>query len=352
MAAINVYAPYGADTESNGLAIIHPISGTINTEENGTYDAEFTVAADPFGKYRYIREGAIVKIPLRYHGERRTQLFRIYSVDSTMDQSGSNRIKAKARHIFYDLTNSLLIDRRPTNLTGAEALRWILGGAYHNSAAGFSGSSDIVKPRTAYYQHLNITNALLGAENAFVNVWGGELYRDNYYFSINERMEGSRDTGVIRYAHNLKSISFVVDNSKCITWLVAEDNFGNRVEIGNEDVPSQEHPLHRYAYQEFRYDAEDPERLRADAQAYFNSHSEPDVSVKAAIADLDGTEQYKDFAALSNFEVGDRVIIYHSDLGISYKNLKIIGKKYDFVNEETTSIEIGSFRDAIFRESA
>ncbi len=349
MAAVHVYAAR-ADTESNGLAIIRPISGTVRMEKNSVYDAEFTAPVDAHGKSEFLQTAALVKIPVRYHGEITKQLFRIYDTDRSED-ANSSTVKVKARHIFYDLTASMLEDCRPTQLSGADALAWILNGAYRGAVTAFSYSSDISISETAYYQWKNITEALLGAQNAFVRVWGGSLYRDNYYFSINRTMEHSRSTGVIRYAYNMESISFKKNDSKCITYLVAEDNFGNRTELSRPDVPSQEFPRHKYGRVSFQYDEENLAVFKADAEAYFSVNSEPAVNIRVKTADLHDMELYQDFLELSDgYEVGDRVIIYHAELGISYKNLEIIAKTYDFVNDSTVSIEIGSFRDALIRE--
>ena len=352
MAAVHIYAAYGADTESNGLAIIHPISGTVRMEKNSVYDAEFTTDADIHGKFRYVQIGALAKIPVRYHGRITKQLFRIYDTDNGTEASGRSTVKAKAKHIFYDLTASMLTDCRPTQLAGADAIAWMLNGVHGGAVTAYTFASDIERMSTAYYQNVNLVAALLGADNAFVTRWGGALYRDNYYFSLHEEMEGCMSTGVIRYGYNMQSISFKINDSKCITDLIAEDNFGNTVEIHNPDVPSQRFPLHRYGYTKFQYDEEDVEQLRTDAQAYFDKYAEPTVSIKVKIADLHDVELYKDFINLAAYEVGDRVVIYHSELGISYKNLEIIAKTYDFVNDITTSTEIGSFRDAIIRETA
>lgn len=350
MTAVHVYAAYNADTNGNGLAVIRPTEGSVHMEKNGVYDAEFTVPVDEHGKSEYLQTAALVKIPVRYHGGITMQLFRIYDTDRTEEQEGA-AVKVKARHIFYDLTASMLKDCRPTMLDGNEALAWIMNGAYRGANNAFTYSSDISIRKTAYYQWKNITEALLGSDHAFVNVWGGSLYRNNYYFSINKEMEHSRNTGVIRYAYNMESISFKQNDAKCITYLIAEDNFGNKKELIHPDVPSRTFPHHRYGYKKFSYETENAALFEADAAAYLKAYSEPAVNIRIKPADLHDTDMYCDFLALSDgYEVGDRVIIYHAGFGISYKNLEIIAKTYDFVNDTTASIEIGSFRDALIRE--
>ena len=87
-----------------------------------------------------------------------------------------------ARHIWYDLLANFVEDARPTLMNGQGAIDWILGKTHeeHN----FIGVSDISDISTAYYQNMSPVLAFLGADNAFITRWGGELYRDNFNFSI------------------------------------------------------------------------------------------------------------------------------------------------------------------------
>ena len=222
-------------------------------------------------------------------------------------------------------------------------------GGYVDNDVKFSCSSDISTLSTAYYENQSVVSALLGSDNAFVNRWGGCLYRDNFYFSINKDMEYRRETGVIRYKSNMIEIEFSVDYSECITYLVAVDNFGNRKTVKNSAVPSKQFPHHKYKFVKFRYDVEDVEQFGADAQAYYENYANGAVNIKVKFANIYGNELYEDYLQLADYEVGDRVIVYHADLDINYGNLEIIAKTYDVVNETAVDIEIGTFKNAISR---
>ncbi len=84
-------------------------------------------------------------------------------------------------------------------------------------------------------------------------------------------------------------------------------------------------------------------------QAYFDNYKQPDVNIGVTFADLTDDERYTDFLGLADFEVGDRIIVYHSDLDIIFGNLEIISKEYDVTGGRTASIEIGTFKNAISR---
>ena len=52
----------------------------------------------------------------------------------------------------------------------------------------YQAKSDIKKVSTAYYQTMNLIEAINGSDdNAFVSKWGGEILYDNYQVIINEK---------------------------------------------------------------------------------------------------------------------------------------------------------------------
>ena len=350
---IHAYGSRDTNFDGNGYAIIEPISCEIHQEKNGIYEATFETYCDKYGKYKYLRKQAQVKIPMRYHGELKNQMFRIRQYVRKMDNYGNYRIEAVAQHKFYDLSRRLIEDCRPTQLTGEQALEWLFTHGWYggNNNPEFTYSSDITMVRTAYYQNCSVTAALLGVDQCFVNRWGGCLYRDNNRFSINWSMEGCQKSGIIQYGYNMTEIEFEEDDSNLITILEAEDNFGNKYEISNPNVPTDDIPHHIYGYAKFTYETEDLNAFHADAQAYFDEYKQSKINITVRFANLSDIEKYKQFLQLDDFEVGDRVTIYHKDLDIYYSNLEIISKTYDVVAQKTSEIQIGSFKDAITRRA-
>ena len=350
---IHSYTSRETNFNGNGTAIIEPISCTIRHEKNGVYEASFETYCDKYGKYTYLRKQAQVKIPMRYHGETVYQIFRIRQYKRVMDASGNYRITATAQHKFYDLSRRLIKDCRPTQLSGYNALKWLFEHGWYggNSDTGFEYSSNIGAVRTAYYENCSVTAALLGVDQCFVNRWGGCLYRDNNYFSINTEMEGCQKSGIIMYSYNMTELDFQEDDSELITILEAEDNFGNRYTITNPNVPTEDIPHHIYGYAKFTYDEEDVNLFHADALAYFNEHKQSSVNITMRFANLSDIEKYKQFLQLDDFEVGDKITIYHKELDIYYSNLEIISKTFDVVAQKTSEIQIGSFKNAITRRS-
>lgn len=349
---IHVYDSRDKQMSGNGYAILEPISCEVYHEENGTYEATFETYCDKYQKFSYLKKQAQVKIPIHYHGELINEEFRVRQVTRKMDSYGNYRITAIAQQRFYDLSRYLIQDCRPTGLKGQAALDWLFSHGWYGSFSNdFTYSSDIVKTATAYFQNCNVISALLGVDQAFVNRWGGRLYRHGSYFSLNSEMENCRKSGVIMYSYNMTEIEFEEDDSQLITILKAEDNFGNTYTITNPDVPTQAIPYHIYGYVRFSYDAENIQQFHADAQAYFDEHKQSNVNITVRFANLSDIEKYKQYLDLDSFEVGDRITVYHSDLDIYYSNLEIISKRFDAVAQRTMEIQIGSFKGAITRRT-
>lgn len=349
---IHVYDSRDESLSGNGYAILEPISCEVYHEENGTYEATFETYCDKYQKFSYLKKQAQVKIPIHYHGELINEEFRVRQVTRKMDSYGNYRITAIAQHRFYDLSRYLIQDCRPTSLNGQAALDWLFShGWYGGFGDDFTYSSDISKNATAYYQNCNMVSALLGVDQAFVNRWGGRLYRHNNYFSINNEMENCRKSGVIMYSYNLTEIEFEEDDSQLITILKAEDNFGNTYTIRNPDIPTQSIPHHIYGYAFFSYETENVQQFHADAQAYFDEYKQSKVNITIRFANLSDIEKYKQFLDLDSFEVGDKITIYHKELDIYYSNLEIVSKIFDAVAQKTMEIQIGSFKGAITRRT-
>lgn len=349
---IHVYDSQATTYNDNGYAIIEPISANIRQEENGMYEATFETFLDKYNKYSYLKKQAQIKIPLRYHGETIYQIFRIRQVNRRMDSNGNYRIIATAQHKWYDIARYMIEDCRPTSQSGTGALNWLMThGWYDNKhqTQEFDYSSNINAVSTAYYENVNVASALLGVDQCFVNRWGGKLYRDNNYFSINSSMEFAQSSGVIEYSYNMTEIAWEEDDSALITILIAKDNFGNEYRVTNTSVPTEAIPHHIYGYAFFSYDTEDVIQFHKDAIAYFDEYKQAQLHITVQFANLADIKKYKDFLALDDFEVGDKVTIYHKELGIYYSNLEIISKEFDVVSQKTMQIELGNFKNAITR---
>lgn len=239
---ISVYEPNETDFLHNGVRILMPTVCTITEVINGEYSLSVTHPLDEWDCWKYIRENYIIKA--------QGQLFRIYRKTLSMKSDGSYEIKADALHITYDLNYYFIKDARPTLLTGERALNYIVTHTYTDRGnftvdqptSRFTFSSNI-KPvpgeettsdyKTAYYEKMSVTKALIGANNCFVNVWGGEIYRDNFNITINRR-RGKRNAFSIRYGIDMTEIQHETDYSGYCSSVYYEATVYNEKHINGE----------------------------------------------------------------------------------------------------------------------
>lgn len=189
---IQIYNADNTNFEKNGDMTLIPEKAIVHPVLNGTWSAELDHPIDEDGRWKYIEEESVVKMP-SFNGD---QLFRIKKKEK--NDSG---ITATLEPIFMDAKDDcFLTDIRPTMKNGQEALDIMMA---PNSK--YSAKSDIPWVSTAYYQYKNLVEAINGDDdNAFINRWGGEILFDNHTVIINKRVGG--DYGVeLRYGKNIKA---------------------------------------------------------------------------------------------------------------------------------------------------
>ena len=328
---ISVFDSKETDFEHNGLRVLSPTMCEITEELNGAYELTLTHPIDTNNNWLYLNEFNIIKT--------QGQLFRIYKRVKSMT---GDSVTVYARHIWYDLLANFVEDARPTLMNGQGAIDWILGKTHeeHN----FIGVSDIADISTAYYQNMSPVLAFLGADNAFITRWGGELYRDNFNFSINTR-RGKDNAFNIRYGVDMLAIDETVDFSEFCSTLIAEDNFGNRIKIYSPPNPS---PYRHVKKLVFNYDINDRTVLQADARAYMDTYNKPSINYTVTFANLKNLDGYKDFINLQRCEIGDTGIIHNERLDISNVQ-KIVKKTVDGITGDVISVELGTAKGTITR---
>jgi phage minor structural protein len=350
---ITIYESNETNFNNLGLQVLQPTFAQPTCVANGLYELELDHPLDEEGRWKYIQELRIIKAPT----PNGLQLFRIYRKVKTMSE-----ITVYARHISYDLLDNMLLDVRPTNLTGQNALPYIFNRTLnpHN----FTVSSDITTVNTAYYVRKNPIEALLGDdENSFIKRWGGEIFRDNFNLYMNNRV-GS-DNGVkIAYGKNLVALEEDMDMDSVVTRIipVGFDGItlsGTTPYVDSPKINSYPHIIVR----EIKFDnikvknnPSDPDEegyatlalaqaalIAASNQLFEDGIDIPQkYSYKADIVLLSQMEEYKDTPVFEDVSMGDTVVIQHENLGIDLE-ARVVKWVYDSIAERYASIELGSF---------
>lgn len=356
---IQIYKPDNTNYNRNGDITLLPSSASVHVILNGAWTAELTHPIDPEGRWKYITEESVIKIP-SFNGD---QLFRIKNV-----QKQDSGITASMEPIFYDaMGDCWLKDIRPTAKNGQEALDIMLA-----PNEKYSGQSNITKATTAYYENVNFLEALNGdIDQSFINRWGGEILFDNFTVIVNTRVGG--DYGVeLRYGKNIPQdgMSEETDTSEIITRIYPKA-YNGRTITGNLSVDSpliNAYPTVKTVEMEFddvklvtdlQGDAEDTD-IVCDAQEeldaaltqkcneqYDAGVDKPIVTINADMVLLQNTEQYKDVQMLESVSLGDTVHCINNRLGIT-TNARIIELEYDSVRKKVSSVVIGDFKGNYF----
>lgn len=339
------------DFTCNGIRILRPLSCKVTEELNGAYFCELEHYMDDMGDWLTLIGNNILSVPIIYRNEETQQLFRITEV---VANQSSKVVKVTAKHIFYDLMARAILTASVVMLNGNQGLYYLYNAVYSDENMlkywyDYQFESDITSTYSADYELTNLVSVILGEDNSLVQRLGGEIYRDNFYFSINKIKEKSISENTITYGVDMIDITSTVNWDNFANWVMSFDNFSNEYAVSYADfIGGVQGNICEIL--KFNYETNNREQLIADTNAYFEKVSEPDVNYSVIFADLRNKELYKDFINLENNEVGDRITVYNARMNINSK-LKIIKKVYNVLKKETESIELGSTKASITRQA-
>lgn len=350
---IQIYELSNTNYNMNGDSVLLPMVAKLSAQINSAWTATLTHPIDDMGRWKYIKEGAVLKMP-SFNGE---QLFRIKSVSKT-----DTEVTATAEPIFMDsMGDCFLVDVRPTDKTGQQALDIMTA-----PNGKYSGESNISTVNTAYYQDKNLIEAINGDdENSFINRWGGEIEFDNFTVKINYRL--GEDRGVeLRHGKNIPvdGFTYETDISEIVTRIYPKAYNGHKMS-GNgyvdslliDNYPTVHATAVTFSDVKMREDAGDDDEengvIICDNQAELDAAlkqrcidqfstgiDQPKVTINADMVLLANTEQYKDYQMLETVSLGDTIHCINNHLGIRY-DARVIALTYDSVLKRVESVTIG-----------
>ena len=351
---IEAYLPKNENFDKNGDMTIEPTSCVLDQSINEVDSVELEHPIDDFGRWRYIVENGVIK----GNAPNGKQLYRIKKI--RVSDSG---VYASAKPIFMDAKDDcFMVDVRPTNKTGQEALSMIL-----SRNPKYSGISNIGKRNTAYYILKNAVEAINGADNSFITRWGGEIQYDNFTVIINDKV-GS-DNGVeLLYGKNIleDGLRETISVDDVVTRIVPKSYNGYTLEGNAPWVDSPNASLYpiiktkviEYPNIRLKIDVQSDDEnediivcdtlaqlrteLRKAAAAEFsvNEIDRPSVTISAHIAILQNTEEYKNYKNLESIRLGDTVHCRHHKLDIT-STARVTQMTWDLIKGEPATLTIG-----------
>lgn len=354
--SIEFYNPDNNDFEADGNVTLRPNKALFKIKLNGICEIELSHPCDKEGRWKFIKNDGIIKAPTPYSNG---QLFHVYSIKKNM----IGGLNVKARHIFFDLNKSLILDNRAENKTCQEALDIILNGTK------FSGKSNIKKLATAYFVKMNRVAAINGnTDNTLISRWGGEIFLDNYNVTVNDHI-GDDYGAYINYGNNMLELGLEDNEDNVITrgYPVA---FNGRMlpekyvdsplidkyrEIKEDFIEMSDLKLKEdssgdeegFATKEELYQAM-RDRMK---ELYDGGLDKPTVTGTTKVAPLENTTKYKYVKGLVNIGLGDTISIYHEKLDIDFAS-RCVGYTWNILTRKYESVDVGAFKENFFNKQS
>lgn len=344
--------------DNHGLAILCPTRCEVTETINSKWVIDMQHPIDPDDKWRHIQPSNLVKAL--------GQLFTLRKISHTW-RGNSGSVQASGDHVFYQQNDGWVFPgARITGQTGLEVLnaistqteRFAPGITMYN----WSYDSDVVVPAGVDYSEWCPTREgatpieyIMGS-NGLIAMTGGELYRDNFYYSVKQRMENAKDNAFeIRVGKNLKGITRVIDFSSFCVFFRAYDQYGQSFgiswtgEYAYQFVPHtiiRSKNFNTYVDESTLPEGGDiyersMELLEAEATAFFEANCAPIVSYKVDIEDVKDNPDYKMFANLDDLKVGNTGRLYDERLGVDM-GLKISQTKTDAITGKVLEVTFGT----------
>lgn len=317
---IKIFNANDRDFSSAGNIIINPLKCKEYKKKslNGWYiDVEIPI------KYKdYIEKDKLCVIKTK--SKLNQQAFRI-GEDITIT---SRKISFKAKHVMFDSEDYFLLDVRPTNLNGLNALNYI--NARTDIISPFKIYSNIENVNTAYF----IRKSLLEAWAIIEERWGGVFDADNWDISFLQKVGNDNGESII-YGKNLEHIEVYEDWSNVVTKLcpVGYDGIMLPETYITSDI-QYEKPYTRKV--DFETDLESEEQtegkliaeLREKANKYIEENKYPKMSYTIK-SDINQT-----------LEIGDIIHVLHPIASIL---TEVLEYEYDVILEKIKTITFGNF---------
>lgn len=335
---------------NNGLGeITDVLTAKITEAINGDYSMEVVVLlSNPLASQ--LVEGNIIKAK---RGSNDFQPFRIKRVVKDFQT-----ITLYCQHIFYDLLDNFLVNTAPTNLNCSTFGTWVL--EHMNYDMTFTFSSDIATTASARYVRKNPVDAMIGTDaNSMVNLFGGEIVRDNYSIALNAHKGADRGVRLL-IGKNITEIQTTADITSLTTRIVPLGFDGLMLpEIYVDSPLIANYPSPKVAkidFNDIKFDPtgadgyEDIEdaytEMRNRANALFAAGIDlPQMNVKVDWLELSKVEGYKQiYADLERVLLGDTVTVQLMGYNYTTEVKKVV---YNVLTDMTERFEIGTLNATI-----
>lgn len=351
-----LYKSAEVDFTTNGLGLLNDIySVDIQEQRNGllTLTASYPTNAK---HYKEIETGRIIYAKPNPLDD--AQAFRI--VKTELDISGYN-LNIEADHITYDLTHNLVKEVHLQG-DGQNAMTHLQNATVTPHLFRFV--SDLQHLGDSRLQYVNPMEAIAGTEGSILQIWGGELHRDNRTVSMLSR-RGRDNFTTFRLGKNINGLKYTVDMSNVTTRIVptvtksdATDNdkayfvVGDTVDSKNLNKYPNVYIQHvdmgeKVTINEGETDEQIKAKIDKQAKNWFTQSANtgidlPQVTVEIDVTSLQDSADYQEkFRNLESVGLTDTVSVYVPEFNVNVTAI-VNELHYDPVAERVTSLVVGT----------
>ncbi|WP_439818368.1 phage tail spike protein [Weissella paramesenteroides] len=278
--------------------------------------------------------------------------FRIVSTE--LDISGY-AVNIEADSITYDLTHNVV---KHLNVSGngqefMSALKRVIV-----NPSIFEFYSDISTASTTSLNYVNPMEAIMGSTGSFLQIWGGELKRENRRVAMFNR-RGRDNVATFRLGKNIAGLKYSVDISSLVTRIVPTKSVqnDNQTTTTLEGTPVDSRYINNYEQiytlpLEFTDDTiKTVADLNAAARGWFTQSAntgrdKPTVTIDIDVLSLQDSADYQDkFKNLESVSLSDTVTVYVPEYGVNV--MAVVNElHYDPILDRVTKLTVGTAKQS------
>lgn len=336
------------DFTSQGLgSLVEIYDADVAEQRNGLL--QFTASYPVTGvRYDDISVGRIILAKPNQRDE--PHAFRITIAD--LDIMGHN-VMIEADSITYDLNHNIV---KHLNVSGADGQTMLsaLKNAIVNPSI-FTFYSDITHVSSTSLDYVNPMEAVMGVKGSFLQIWGGELKRENRRVAMFNR-RGRDNVATFRLGKNISGLKYKVDISSLVTRILPIKSLQeNDTTTYLEGTPVSSQYINSYEQiYTIKVDFTDDtiktvdDLNKASANWFVDSantaRDKPSVTIDIDVLSLQDSADYQDkFKDLESVALTDTVTVYVPEYGINVTAI-VNELHFDPIQERVTKLTVGTAR--------
>ena len=338
------------DFTSQGLgSLVEIYDADVAEQRNGLLQL---TASYPVTGVRYddISVGRIILAKPNQRDE--PHAFRITSTD--LDIMGHN-VMIEADSITYDLNHNI-VKHVSVNGQSGQAMMTALQMAVVNPSI-FTFYSDITHVSSTSLDYVNPMEAVMGVKGSFLQIWGGELKRENRRVAMFSR-RGRDNVATFRLGKNISGLKYKVDISSLVTRILPIKSVQeNDTTTYLEGTPVSSQYINSYEQiYTIKVDFTDDtiktvdDLNKASANWFVDSantaRDKPSVTIDIDVLSLQDSADYQDkFKDLESVALTDTVTVYVPEYGINVTAI-VNELHFDPIQERVTKLTVGTAKQS------